>query len=282
MPFRLLLFFCALQIIALLLAGLWYVSETLIQLSLYRFSIYVKLLTCIGAALLLGRNPRRPVLLYVALVAAAVALVVRFTLTSIAGDLNPLLLLAAFLLSCAAFDRAPAPVVLLALITITAGAALISKTGKIHLLGLGLLMNPHDSPDYQRVCSYARDHTPIDAIFLVPPSEQEFRLAARSAIVVNFKGVPQLSGELAEWRDRLARVLDLPPTLAALPRGRFDHTLAAIAARYDQLPADHLLAVARQYHARYVVATRELNLPGATLIFESGKYQLYDLSAQRP
>ena len=40
-----------LLIVALLGAGVWYVSETLVQLSLWRFSVFVKLLTCIGAAL---------------------------------------------------------------------------------------------------------------------------------------------------------------------------------------------------------------------------------------
>jgi hypothetical protein len=273
----------ALQLLALVFAGLWYASETLIQLSLYRFSIYLKLMSCIGAALLLGRNPRRPVLFWVAVIAAAVAVVARFTLTRIAGDLNPLLLLAALLLCCAVFDRpaaaAAAPAVLAAVIAIVAGATLISRMSNAHFLGLGVLMNPQDSPDYHRLCIYARDHTPIDAIFLAPPSEQEFRLTARRAIVVNFKGVPQLSAELSEWRDRLARVLDLPSTLDALPRGRFDHALAAIAKRYDELSADHLIAVAREYHARYVIAARVLDMPGATLVFESGPYHLYDLTS---
>jgi hypothetical protein len=279
---RVFLLLFSLQLLALSFAGVWYVSETLIQLSLYRFSIYVKLLSCIGAALMLGCNPRRPLLFWAALSAAVLAVVARLTLTGIAGDLNPLPLLAALLLCCAAFDRTAAPVVLAALIAIAAGATLMAKISNAHLLGVGVLMNPQDSADYHRLCIYARDRTPIDAIFLVPPSEQEFRLIARRAIVVNFKGVPQLSAELPEWRDRLARVLDLPPTLDALPRERFDHTLAAIAKRYGELPADHLRAVAREYHARYVVAARPLDLGGAALVFESGPYHLYDLTPQRP
>jgi hypothetical protein len=275
---RAFLLLLALQLLALVFAGFWYVSERLVQLSLYRFSIYVKLLSCIGAALLLGGNPRRPAVSWIASIAAALAVAARFSVTGIAGDLNPLLLLAALLLCCAAFDRIAAPAVLAAVIAVVAGATLISKMNHAHFLGLGLLMNPQDSSDYHRLCIYARDHTPIDAIFLVPPSEQEFRLTARRAIVVNFKGVPQLSAELPEWRDRLARVLDLPPTLDVLPRGRFDHTLAAIAKRYDELPLDHLISVAHRYHARYIVATRALDVP-AGLVFESGPYHLYDLTS---
>ena len=46
------------QLFALLVAGFWFVSETLVQLNLYRFSIYPKLLSCIALAWLLW--DRRP------------------------------------------------------------------------------------------------------------------------------------------------------------------------------------------------------------------------------
>ena len=42
-------FFCAMLLVALIGAGIWYFSESLIQLYLYRFSIFPKLLACIGA-----------------------------------------------------------------------------------------------------------------------------------------------------------------------------------------------------------------------------------------
>ena len=47
--------------VALVGAGIWYVSESLVQMSLYRFSIYPKLLSCMGVAYLVcntGRVPR--------------------------------------------------------------------------------------------------------------------------------------------------------------------------------------------------------------------------------
>ena len=45
-------------------------------------------------------------------------------------------------------------------------------------------------------------HTPLDAIFLVPPQETDFRLYGQRAIIVNFKHIPQLSNEIRQWRDR--------------------------------------------------------------------------------
>ena len=44
------LLFAAMLLLALLFAGVWYVSEPLIQMSLYRFSIFPKLLSCVVAA----------------------------------------------------------------------------------------------------------------------------------------------------------------------------------------------------------------------------------------
>src|SRR5258706_1555802 len=43
------------KIVALVRAGFWYVSETFIQMRFYRFSIFVKLLACVGAAIFLAR-----------------------------------------------------------------------------------------------------------------------------------------------------------------------------------------------------------------------------------
>jgi hypothetical protein len=142
----------------------------------------------------------------------------------------------------------------------------------------------------------------VDAVFLVPPDEESFRLVGERAIVINFKGVPQFDGELVEWRNRLQRVLDLP-TLTGLPH-RFDYALGAIGKRYAGLPDEYLVGVAREYGARYLVlphALGEVNAvvsksvpreppplpsPGipvegkyhARLVFENGKFYLYDLS----
>ena len=195
--------FMGLILIALLGAGITYVSEPLIQASLYRFSVYPKLLSCTGAGFFLygvGATLGRPKLAPI----AAMAL----------GALT--------LLIC--IRRGPY---------------------------LGLFYVPEDEVEYLQACDWIREHTPTDAVFLVPPQEQEFRLRAQRAIVVNYKGVPQLSSELGEWRDRLADVLDLSD-LRALPRP-FAKTLRAIRDRYASLPPQHLEWAARRYGARYIV-----------------------------
>jgi hypothetical protein len=198
------------QVIALLGAGVWYVSETLVQLSLYRFSIFITLLACIGTAAVIVRigAPR---------------------LTGALAGVGCLLLMVASLL------RGPF---------------------------FGAFVMPQDDAEYRALCMWVGANTPSDAVFLVPPQESDFRLLARRAIVVNYKAVPQLGGELPEWRDRLCAVLDLQD-LRALPRGYRD-TLAAIGRRYATLSPDHLARVASRYDARFIVSTHPFD-PGAKL-----------------
>jgi hypothetical protein len=214
---------------ALLTAGIWYVSETAVQLSLWRFSIFVKLLTCVGVAMWVEQQlPRwRPVL---ATAAASIGM--------------------AMIAVCVV--RGPY---------------------------FGAFRIAEDPPSYLAACDWIREHTPPDAVFLVPPDEQEFRLRARRAIVVNYKAVPQLSRELGVWRDRLREVLQMRD-LRNLPRP-FEKTLAAIHERYESLPPEHYADAARRYGARYVLVghrlpddwePRRIDLDGNTSWF------LYDLS----
>jgi hypothetical protein len=234
--------YCLMLVIALLGAGFWFVSETLVQLNLYRFSIYPKLLSCVGLAWLLwDANPR--------------------TRRYAAG----------------------------ALLVVAAGAAAIAaSTGLLapptlrSPIGLKVAGLQGDDPAYVALAVWARDNTPRDAVFLVPPDEESFRVRGRRAIVINYKGVPQLSAELPEWRDRLQAVLGLDTAgLLALPRP-MGRTLQAIRARYDALPPEHHVAVAGKYGARYLVLTHRADFPGARLVSpdSNGPYYLYDLSAE--
>jgi hypothetical protein len=137
---------------------------------------------------------------------------------------------------------------------------------------------PEPSADHAAICEYVSDpaHTPVDATFLVSPSDETFRLHAKRAIVVNFKAVPQLSGELAVWQERLCDVLNIAD-VTQLPRP-YAATVSAIDRRFDELPPAHLEKVADLYGARYVLTRRRLADPDweARVEFGSGDYVLYD------
>lgn len=283
--------FCLIVATGLILAGAWYVSETMVQLSLSRFSIYLKLLTCLGAAAVVERfasnRTVRHVMALTMTLAGPLAFVVAVGLARdnhmlrqfLADNANVLVSVWAAILLAGLLaleyplrlSAASAGVVCVAII-----ALLIFER---HHLGLRVASTAGDPPDYLAVCDYARAHTPKDAVFLVPPNEEQFRLRGERAIVINFKGVPQFSGELVEWRTRLCVIYDVPD-LKFLPR-RFDLTLRALGDRYAALPPRHLIEAARMYRARYVVTTGTFSLPApAKLIFEKGIYHLYDVRPQ--
>jgi hypothetical protein len=143
----------------------------------------------------------------------------------------------------------------------------------------GFFRIPADDAKYLAACDWIRTHTPTDAVFLVPPGEQEFRLRAERAIVVNYKCVPQVSTEVDEWRSRLQAVLRSSDL--RWYRGSFTHTLAAMSHQYETLPPAHYELTAADYGARYVLVGhrlpadwehRRIDLDGNTSWF------LYDLA----
>jgi hypothetical protein len=281
----------AVLMLAIIEAGIWYVNETLIQMSLYRFSIFLKLFSCIAVAyLLVDRRllPRRLLIFFTALILIASALLL-FPLNSSLKIFEQLPLVASNILSIGMFLLL-ASVGLLMLIrpmskptgkvmqTITILWILATMALSWEQLGIRV-QGLRDDEVYLAACQWVRENTPVDAVFLVPPNEQAFRLHARRAIVINYKSVPQLSAEIPHWRDRLQDVLQLDD-IRKLP-SPMDRTLAAIRERYASLPADHLIATAHKYGSRYLLTLRPLPTSDKLVqAFQNGKasYFLYDLS----
>jgi hypothetical protein len=295
---RIFLGMLALQLIALVGAGKWYFTETLVQMSLYRFSIYVQLLGCIGAALLFcdctrlaGASIRAILIAICGLIAATPLL---FWLGPHIGWIN--------IEGVRAFINAKRPALILFFILSTAPAlheliavfrsqtvrnvlniaAIIFFVGLVVVgwdrwIGLTMIVEKPD-PDYVKIAEYAKENTPIDAIFLVPPDESDFRLRAERATVVNFKAVPQLGAELSEWAQRLRDVLGLTNLNHQLPHG-FDKIPPAMRSIYKDRPADALIATAEKYHARYVVSMRHLEPQYDDKLIQSAgdRFFLYDL-----
>jgi hypothetical protein len=278
---RILIIFCAVVLISLLTAGVWYISETVIQMSLSRFSIYPKLLTCVMASIFLCDHiPRSIISWIVAAMAVAVWLLrnsgvsplLRINSYCIGFILTLFALATIFEVYDSRSRRRPLIIAGLAIEAI----ALLATAWRHQAIGFQAITPLVDSPAYLQVCEFAHQHTPVDAVFLVPPDEESFRLVGRRAIVINFKGVPQFDGELAEWRDRLCHVLHLP-TLQNLPH-RFDAALRAIGQRYAVLPDSILVQTARSFGARYIVVPHPLHSAVAgRLIFENRQFYLYDL-----
>jgi hypothetical protein len=285
----------ALLAIAFLFAGVWFINEPLVQLCFFRFSIYVKLMSCIGAAMLAcdPRLMRRAILSRTLriITAIAVLLYVGFLFTdpiargpvwAMAHDHRLGIGLVIALWVILAVEESLQDGTLFRQIAIIAlpVAALIAWPH----LGVGMTPEPDDA-QYREVCLWARDNTPIDAVFLVPPQETDFRLYAQRAIVINFKHVPQLSGEIVQWETRLLDVLGVRD-VSVFPHD-YTQTLAAIESTYEHRTGDQLAAVAQKYGARYIVVNHSLrdslggdSFPGKVVFHhENNRYFVYDLGS---
>jgi hypothetical protein len=269
--------FCAALMIAFVGAGIWYVSVTLIQLSLYRFGVFVHMLGCVAAAYLicdaassLTLLPRLAVLLTFAGIFSVITAAV---IVDAFHNHDPYNALAAFrrfvtpaLVAFACMSFAPA--VLLWIQARSArwqrGVYLLGCIAMLAVLGArrgtwrGMVYASDCTAEQLAFCEWIRDpqHTPVDAIFLVSPSDQIFRLHAQRAIVVNFKSPPQLSSELPEWHNRLRDSVNLADLFGLAGfRGDIDWKLNQL---YERVPDDTRYATARKYGASFVLVRHRM------------------------
>jgi hypothetical protein len=292
-------------LIAFVGAGIWYFSATLVQLSLYRFGVYPHLIGCIAAACLVSDGLRRPVaprlrIARLALFGAAVSIVIAAMLSSAFLESDQTKVLAGFRryfwpaevgLACLAFVpclyailRTKVPMIWRQRALATACMCILAVLAYRRGSWRGMVYVGDHSNDQKDTCDWVKDpqHTPLDAIFLVSPGDQIFRLHAQRAIVVNFKAPPQLSSELPQWRDRLQDVLGMP-TLSPLADFRGD-MMNHLDDLYDTVPTQTLLAAAAKYGAEYILLGHRLPTEfDSQLIYsrETGPYFLYHVPLKR-
>jgi hypothetical protein len=286
----------ALNCVSLVFAGIWFVSESLIQLMFWRFSIYLKLLSCVAVAYLicdtplLSRRARLAILWSIPLILSAGILAafsieskphpgwLDIALKALGNHRSSVILFAGLAyIPALASSRHISPRTPAAYLGGMLACVIIVVIGWNRWLGWGMTPEPVDA-DYLKLCHWAREATPLDAVFLVPPSDTAFRLEARRAIVVDFKHVPQLSGEMVVWLDRLENVLGTHD-IDSFPRD-YTKLLPALDACYEARPAKDLIAVARRYDARYIVVEHDLGPDYRNmLIYRSGSGRgfVYDL-----
>ncbi len=213
-----------LQLVALLFAGVFYISETAIQMSLWRFSPHAKLLAVTAAATLI-----RPSSVYEKGIWSTLAWAMTLMVILLAGTIWKVAAELRFAQGEMSEEAAQ------------------SETGRRRLALLD-------------GAAWARENTNRDALFLVPPGAgSAFPVNARRGHVVSFKLVPQLSGELAGWEGRLKDVLavdDLSPYAGGLTG--YITAQQQMDTRYGELSADHLFNVAADAGADYVLTLAPL------------------------
>jgi hypothetical protein len=112
-----------------------------------------------------------------------------------------------------------------------------------------------------------REATPIDALFVAPPSLSLFRLLARRAIVADTKSPPLQPALMVSWYRRLCAMVE---------RSDVD-SHEEVERLWDRLAPDQLERVARGFHADYLVVWATTRLPGAP-VYANARFAVYPVA----
>ena len=175
---------------------------------------------------------------------------------------------AAWLFSMVAHRRTPA-VVVAGILAIVLPAALLLQTSVQR--GLDNTA-PSDSklPNrvaWQEVCDWAREHTPQDALFLIPRHGQSFKWHAERPDYWNWKDVPQDPTSLVEWSRRYQEIYEYNNEWGEQV---YHHSPA-------EAGTDRIREIASQHGIDFVVAEEYPPL-GLPVVFENDWFKIYDLT----
>jgi hypothetical protein len=123
---------------------------------------------------------------------------------------------------------------------------------------------PCDASQYR----FMREHTAKDALFLTPPNDEYARYCGERAIVVDWKSIPPMPGEILDWYQRLKDVTG---------KDRIDS--AADLNGYDELDAARVTQLKTRYGITHVVARRghEQALSSYSRVFENTAFVVFDV-----
>jgi hypothetical protein len=124
-------------------------------------------------------------------------------------------------------------------------------------------------PDAEALYAWARDHTPVDAEFVVPLDLRSFRLLARRAVYVDLKSPPLRPDELVAWYRRICRLVGIE-NLKHIPQSL---------ERWKEMTGEELIARAHELGATYVVIDRPTSQLGVSRepVYANDSYTVYQL-----
>jgi hypothetical protein len=127
--------------------------------------------------------------------------------------------------------------------------------------------------EWDRLCEWIRLNTPRDAVFIIPPDVEDFRLRAERALFVDFKSSPFSETETLEWWRRMQRLIreKSPPTV----RGDIQDYLRD---RYENLGQRDFEGISRDYGASFVLSPKTMAL-GLPIVHISDHWTLYRIGA---
>ncbi|HEX8114510.1 MAG TPA: DUF6798 domain-containing protein, partial [Kofleriaceae bacterium] len=126
---------------------------------------------------------------------------------------------------------------------------------------------PAADPQELALYRWVREATPIDALFVAPPSLSLFRLLARRAIIADTKSPPLQPALMVRWYHRLCAMVERADV----------ETHEEVEQRWDRLTPDQLVRTARAFHADYIVVWATTRLPGAP-VYANARFAVYPVA----
>ena len=136
--------------------------------------------------------------------------------------------------------------------------------------------NLSDDP-WQEVQSWAKQFTPIDSVFIVPPTNSGFRIISDRGIIGELKdgGMVNNNKKFAlEWWRRM-ELLGVENKCDDSPTHKEYHH--CMASRYTDISSEEFVKISRMYNADYVVTLLEHKLL-FPVIWENSKYRVFELN----
>jgi hypothetical protein len=133
--------------------------------------------------------------------------------------------------------------------------------------GAGLTTVPAADAQELALYRWVREATPIDALFIAPPSLSLFRLLGRRAIVADTKSPPLQPALMVHWYRRLCQMVERTDV----------ETHEEVERLWDRLTPDQLERVARAFGADFVVVWATTRLPGAP-VYANARFAVYPVT----
>ncbi len=131
-----------------------------------------------------------------------------------------------------------------------------------------------ETPAAASLFAWCREHTPPDAVFIIPPDLASFRLQARRAIVVDWKCMPLMPGDQLAWIHRHER-----------QAGRAILRESDAIAGYTTLDTARAHSLADEFGAAFAVIDLRRhfgNLSGTQRLFQNNRYAVHAIGGGVP
>lgn len=143
------------------------------------------------------------------------------------------------------------------------------------------------------VCGWIKTHTPTDAVFIIPPTIEGFRVRAERACVVDFKSMTFTNKEMWEWIDRISRIGQVLRAIGdtSITPAKEEYSRRALNRLHQirfRAPVEEILYqgyithtttdiehLSRRYGANYFLTFKGIGDYNFRKIYENKKYVLY-------